>query len=220
MSEAQTGATSLEFTEEMKGYVTFGELDYERGFRQGNESRTFLMFHLAIQTEDVDRLIADPTHEMSAWGWVECEELGGRLEVEEGVFNLFAKGDDRSRTTMRYRLFFRDGAGNPLTLSGFKDIHDDPGFDVWADTTTLYTRVLQGHAETDAGAEVSATGILHISTGDFARQLTTFRVHGPNVGARGKALSSFGRLFLGELWERYAGHVTAKATETGGPING
>ena len=31
-----------------------------------------------------------------------------------------------------------DGVGNPLTMTGFKLVKDDAGFDVWKDTTTLY----------------------------------------------------------------------------------
>ncbi|MGH8909489.1 MAG: hypothetical protein ACRD0K_24070 [Egibacteraceae bacterium] len=208
-SEGRTDTTSLEFTEEMKGYVTFGESDCERGFREGKQRGTFLMFHLTMATDDIDRLIADRTHEMRAQGWVECEALGGRLPVEHGVFNLFAEGGDPSRTTMRYRLRFRDGAGNPLTLSGLKEIHDDPGFDLWSDTTTLYVKLIQGHPE--IGGEVSASGIIHIYKRDFARQLTTFRVRGHSAGARVKALADFGQLFLGQLWERYADQATATA---------
>ncbi len=216
MSDTSTGATSLQFTEEMKGYLTFGELDHKRGFRQGKDSGISLMFHLTIGTDDVDRFVADPTHEMTARGWVECEQLGGRLDVGKGVFNLFAKSGNPYRTTMRYRLFFHDGAGNPLTLTGLKDVHDDPGFDLWSDTTTLYTRVLRGHVEADrdADAEVSASGILHIHPHDFVRQLTTFRVHGPSAEDRAKALAEFGRLFLGGLWEQYAGQVHAAADGT------
>lgn len=36
----------------------------------------------------------------------------------------------------------------------FKDVKDDSGFDVWTDTSTLYTRILRGHV--DAGGEASA----------------------------------------------------------------
>src|SRR5438132_1306852 len=46
-------ATSLSFTEEMKGYVTFGEPDFDRGYRLGREAGTFLMFHLTIRAEGV-----------------------------------------------------------------------------------------------------------------------------------------------------------------------
>jgi cholesterol oxidase len=44
---------------------------------------------------------------------------------------------------MLYRLWFRDGVGHPLTLTGFKLV-PTTGFDVWKDTTTLFTHVLRG----------------------------------------------------------------------------
>ena len=198
--------TSLEFTEEMKGYITFGELDFEKGFRLGKRDGNFCMFHLTISTDDVDRFVADPTHEGTARGWVECEALGGRLPVQKGIFNLFVDREDPTTTNMLYRLFFADTAGNPLTLSGFKDVHDDPGFDAWSDTSTLYTRILRGHvaAGGDASAEVVASGIINIYLQDFARQLTTFRTNGPSKAAELKALADFGRLFAGKLWDLYA----------------
>lgn len=207
-------ATSLEFTEEMKGYVTFGELDFESGFRQGKGDGTFCMFHLTITADDVDRFMADPAHEGRATGWVQCEALGGRLPVQRGVFNLFVDTSDPDHTNMVYRLFFADGVGNPLTLSGFKDVRDDPGFDAWSDTSTLYVRILRGHVapEGDATAEVAASGIINIYLQDFARQLTTFRTHGPSKAAEAKALVSFGRLFAGKLWDLYAPHVGAESS--------
>lgn len=209
--------TSLEFTEEMKGYIAFGELDAERGFREGKANDTFLMFHLRIGVDDVDRFVADPAHLASATGWVNCEELGGQLPVQRGVFNLFVGSEDVPSKTMRYRLYFCDGADNPLTLTGVKHIHDDPGLDLWSDTTTLHVRVLQGHvdAEAETRAEVCASGILRIYMRDFAKQLTTFRVHGGGTTARARALADFGRLFLGELWDLYHGKAEAAMTGEG-----
>jgi len=32
----------------------------------------------------------------------------------------------------------------PVTLVGHKQVRDDPGFDLWSDTSTLYTRLLAG----------------------------------------------------------------------------
>ena len=52
---------------------------------------------------------------------------------------------------MLYRLFLRGGDGRPLTLSGFKVVEDDPGSDLWTDTTTR-SRILGG-----TGAEDEAT---------------------------------------------------------------
>lgn len=201
---AEDTTVSLSFTEEMKGFVTFGEPDYERGFRAGKEQRTALMFHLTITATDVERFIADRDHEGVAEGYVECEQLGGRLPVERGVFNLFVdQGGERPVKRMLYRLHFSDADSRPLTMVGFKQVEDDPGLDVWQDTTTLFTRVLAGHTEPDgdAEAELVAAGIIHIHGLDFAKQLTTFRVEPPH---RVDALGRFGTLFAGDLWTIYA----------------
>jgi cholesterol oxidase len=208
-----TTTTSVEFTEEMKGYVTFGELDYRRGFEQGKRDKTFLMFHLTIKADDVDRFVADPEHEGGAVGWVECEALGGRLPVEQAVFNLFVDSADPTLKNMRYRLYFADTAGNPLTLRGHKNVKDDRGLDLWTDTSTLYTSILRGHvaAEDDAAAEVTASGIITIHLLDFARQLTTFRAEGPTLADRSRGMRRFGSLFLGELWKLYAPRAHAAA---------
>ena len=56
---------------------------------------------------------------------------------KHGEFNLFTRAG-RGRYLMRYRLWFRDRAGNPLTMNGFKDVGDDWGLDAWKDTTSLY----------------------------------------------------------------------------------
>ena len=202
--------SDVEFTEEMKGWVAFGETDYKRGAEQGERDGTFLMFHLTITAPDVERFVKDPMHEGTAVGWVECEALGGRLPVEKGVFNLFVDTDDPECVNMRYRLFFADAEGKPLTLTGFKVVKDDPGFDVWKDTSTLYTRVLDGHVDTDDDAvELVASGIITIYLVDFAKQLTTFRVHGGDAAQKVAALGAFGKLFMGKLWELYKDRAEA-----------
>ena len=105
-----------------------------------------------------------------------------------------------------------DGSGRPLTLTGFKVVEDDPGFDLWRDTTTLYTRVLPGHvsAAQDREAEPVAAGIIHIHGLDFGKQLTTFRSDPPG---RLDALGRFGALFAGDLWKVYG---PAAGSGTGG----
>jgi hypothetical protein len=119
---------------------------------------------------------------------------------------------------MFYRLFFKDSNGNPQTLSGFKYIKDDPGLDLWHDTTTLFTRILHGYVseeeETAAAKDpeklrqmVKGSGIIIIQFFDFMKQLTTFRADGPTLSDRTSAMSSFGKLFMGKLWDVYARHV-------------
>lgn len=199
------GSTSVRFTEEMKGHVSFGEEDHERGAREGRESNTRLMFHLTIEVEDLDRFATDDRREARAAGWVGCEALGGRLPVESGAFNLFVADRDPTRKRMLYRLFFRDGAGHPLTLSGFKVLEERPGARVWRDTTTLYTRVVRGHVEKgdEAEAETVASGILRPHLPGFLRQLTTFRAGGASLAARVAAISRFDAVFVGGLWQAY-----------------
>ncbi|HEV7756142.1 MAG TPA: GMC family oxidoreductase [Mycobacteriales bacterium] len=204
---AGTG-TSVAFTEEMKGFVTPGDLDPGEGARLGRADGRRLMFRLTITADDVDRFVTDPSHPARAEGWVDSDLLGGRLEVVDGSFNLFVRDGGPRRRRMLYRLHLVSAGGNPLTLVGHKEVADDPGQDVWRDTSTLFTRILAGHVEApDAeAAPVVATGVLTIHIPDFLRQLTTFRAHGPQPV---HALESFGRLFLGELWTVYGQHLTA-----------
>jgi cholesterol oxidase len=204
------------FTEEMKGYVTFGETDYDRGFRKGKEDNTFLMFHLTITAEDVGRFLADSRHEASAVGYVRCPALGGDMPVEKGIFNLFVDYRGRLDKRMIYRLYLRNEKEGPLTLSGFKVIQEDPSQDVWADTTTLFTKILRGHVgpEEEATAEVLATGIIHIYHRDFLRQITTIRVEAPTLLERTEAWVHFGKAFFGPLWEVYGSRVAGGQTRT------
>jgi cholesterol oxidase len=195
---------SVQFTEEMLGHVTFGETDFNRGAAADRPGAGFFKFHLTIVVDDIKRFGVDPTRQAGSFGWIQCDALGGRLPVERGVFNLFVDTEPGVKH-MLYRLFFRDGAGHPLTMTGFKLVRDDAGFDVWRDTTTLFTRVLRGHVEAadDESAELVASGVLRIRVRDFAKQLTTFRTSGPSAAASLGALVRFGWIFLGQLAEAY-----------------
>jgi hypothetical protein len=195
---------SVRFTEEMLGHVTFGEDDFGRGAAPERDGAGALKFHLTIVVDDIDRFGTDPLRHAGAYGYLVCDALGGRLPIEHGAFNLFVDTEPGVKR-MLYRLYFRDGTGHPLTLSGYKLIKDDAGFDVWRDTTTLFTRVLRGHVDEHAepSAEIVASGVLRIRARDFARQLTTFRAGGPDMGAKLRALTKFNVIFLGQLAEAY-----------------
>jgi hypothetical protein len=201
--------STVRFTEEMKGHISFGEEDPKRGAREERENHTRLIVHLTIEVDDLDRLAADAGRAAEAMGWVECDALGGRLPVERGIFNLLIEEEDPEIKHMLYRLFFRDGVGHPVTLAGFKTLTNRRGLHVWRDTTTLYTRLLRGHVETgeDPGAELVASGILRIHPLGFLRQLVTFRAGGRRSPiARAAAIVRFDALFLGHLWEVYGLH--------------
>lgn len=213
-TDATEPPTSLSFTEEMKGHVALDVDDPEEGRALGRSLGHRLSFRLTITAADVDRFVADPRHTADAVGHVDCDVLGGRLEVERGWFNLFTRDGGPGRRRMLYRLHLRTREGTPLTLTGHKDVHDDPGVDVWPDTSTLYVRLLAGHTQPDddPAAPVVGAGVVIIRIGDFLQQLTTFRTTGPHPA---RAMERFGRLFLGELWAVYGGRL-AHAVSPGG----
>jgi cholesterol oxidase len=86
-------------------------------------------------------------------------------------------------------------------------IEDDPGLDLWADTTTLYVRVLAGHVEDgEEGPDTTqvAAGIIHIHPRDFLRQMTTFRTGGRSPFDHIAAASTFGGLWVRDIIRVYA----------------
>ena len=203
-------ATSLAFTEEMKGYVALEVADPKAGRERGRSLGQEMMFRLTINVDDVDAFVVDRNHLGRAEGYVDTDVLGGRLPVRQGWFNLFTRDGDPTTRWMLYRLHLTDPAGNDLTFVGHKRVHDDPGLDVWPDTSTLYVRILVGHTQpaTDGQARVVGAGVLNILVPDFVQQLTTFRSEGPR---KAHAFTSFGRLFLGELWAIYGSHFREEA---------
>ena len=196
--------STVRFTEEMLGHVTFGETDFARGAQPDRDGSSAFKFHLTIEVEDIEAFGNDPLRPATAVGYVVGDAFGGKLPVEQGWFNLFVDVEPGVKH-MLYRLWFRDGVGNPLTMIGFKLVKDDAGFDIWKDTTTLFTRVLQGHVPEgdDETATVLASGTIIIRARDFAKQLTTFRMGGPSVGAKVGALAKFGFIFVQQLAEAY-----------------
>lgn len=193
--------SSTRFTEQMKGFVTLGETDPVRGWEQGRLLSQRFMFELTITVPDVERFIASDDREGVAEGYVDCDLLGGQLPVKRGWFNLFVATDGADTREMRYRLWFSDLSGTPLTMYGFKVVRNDPGFDLWSDTSTLYITLLQGHIPPGEEGEVVGAGVLRILPQDFAKQLTTFR--GSGQGPL-KAVAGFGAFFVKSLKDVYS----------------
>ena len=187
----------LSFTERMAGFLDPTEVEFHQAWDAGRRAGRACRFDLTIEIDDVDRFVADRAHEASGHGHVDCDALGGRCDVQGARFNLFVVTDAGARVReMRYELPLVAPGGRELTLVGFKHVQDGSGFDVWTDTTTLYTKVLDGD-------DVVLTGILKISRVGFLRLLTTVSADDP------RALAAFGELFLGELWKTYGGHASA-----------
>ena len=206
IADPAAGVSGLRFTEKMRGFASLHVDDPRSGYEQGRQDRNKAMFELTIAVDDIDRFVTEPERQGSATGYVESDLLGGRLEVEQGWFNLFVAADDPDERRMLYRLWLTGPGGNPMTLTGFKEVRDEGGLDVWRDTSTLYVTVRTGHLPpgVDEG-DVVAAGILTIHVPDFMKQLTTFRTWGEDPV---RALDEFGTLFLGQLWDVYGGMVS------------
>ena len=149
--DEQTGLTSFQFTEDMKGFVSLEQTDFDVGYAKGKSSGTHFMFHLTIRSSDLDTFLSSPQHEAEAIGYIDAPCFGGRRPVEMGTFNLLVQTADRDARQMRYRLFFRDGSGQPLTMTGYKAVQGDTGPHVWRDTTTLFVNVFRGHVAAPRG---------------------------------------------------------------------
>jgi hypothetical protein len=105
---------------------------------------------------------------------------------------------------MVYELGFRH-QGEAYYFAGSKKVKDDPGLDLWPDTTTLYSRLYTG--SDDTGPVVGA-GILRLGVADLVRLVSTMHATGTStVAESAEALGKFGRLFLGQLWDTYVQHV-------------
>ncbi len=208
-SKPPAPATSLKFTEEMKGFlkrgVTAGTHDeYQAAAAQGKEANGALMFHLDISVADVDAFVTSPAHETKADGYIDSELFGGKRPVSTGVVNLFVNAGDPAKKNMRYRLLFTGSDGRDYTLVGFKDISGPSVTRMWDETTTLYTQVLEGHVAANQQGPVVGSGVLVIRPEDFFfKQLFSFRTQGPSLEARLAGLNRFGAMFFGKVWDVY-----------------
>jgi predicted acylesterase/phospholipase RssA len=208
--------TSLKFTEEMKGHLKKGvtattHAEYKAAEEQGKAAKGDFMFHLDVSTADVDAFVTSPAHETRADGYIESSLFGGRRPVSNGVVNLFVNAANPSKKNMRYRLFFTGADGKNYTMVGFKDIEGPSFTALWDETTTLYTQVLEGHVADGQHGTVVGSGVTHILPEDFIfKQLFSFRTKGPNLGARLNAMTRFGVMFFGAVWDVY-GHQAGPA---------
>ena len=199
-------APGLRFTEAMTGFVSdqvTAAGAFEAGFQCGKRDASPLVFVLTLATDNVDAMGRDPQHPARSVGTVVAPALDERpLLVAGGDFNLFVDQADGSRR-MKYRMQLVAESGRAFFFDGWKVIHDDPGVDVWADTTTLYVTVFDGATDQ---SPVWGRGVLHILPKDFASQLLTFHVtNARNKWQQVRAQTGFYRLFMGTLWTTYVG---------------
>jgi cholesterol oxidase len=194
MSATTTTATRLEHPilttlEELKGYVAVGETDYQQGYLKGRRTDRYVLIHLRLTADDLEQCVTRPEHQMRVEGYVRCDTLWGQGPIfdgaEGGYFRLFIATPNPNLVQMVYRLHFQGNDGRPYTLSGFKEMSDDPLTNVAIDCMQLFTTVFQGRVtqeEEEAGAaEPYAVGIIKLHGRDFfVYDILGLRFKGPN----------------------------------------
>jgi cholesterol oxidase len=189
------GKVGIRFTEKMVGEVTLvasGET--------GPAS-----FVATVEADDADRFIREESHEAAIYGTVSVPALSPRaLSISGGRFNLFTKAPERVETReMVYRLPLAADDGRRFFFEGHKTIHDDPGFDLWGDTTTLAVKIHEG---SDASGELVAEGRLVIDPADFIRQMRTMEAPGArDLREKLSVIGRFGHFFAGRLFTTFGG---------------
>ena len=196
----------IQFTETMRGsFSTEVRDDFERAESRGKQDGSSFEFTLTVISDDLDEMLDQDEHQGKIVGTVKAPALSSEpLTVTDGVFNLLIDDPDRVDTKlMRYRMKLTSEEGVAYFFHCYKLVHDDPGPDMWSDTTTLYITVSEGESE---GGAVVGKGILKIHPNDFRRQMTTLQVNNAaNVVQRLAATARFGRYFSKSLYEVYGG---------------
>jgi hypothetical protein len=198
----------LSFRETMAGGFALGETDPAAGRTAGERAGTELAMHANVAIRDLDRFLIDPQHAGELSGTIDFTPFGSGIAADKGVFNLLSPGEQQRLKLMVYELAFTHD-GKPYYMAGRKEVRNDPGFDLWSDTTTLYTRL---HSGTDKSGPVVGAGTLTLGVTAFIRALGTVEIlNAPTLAAKADALARFGRFFLGELWDSYGVHLRRSA---------
>jgi hypothetical protein len=190
----------LSFRETMTGGFALGASDPLAGAEAGERSHTMLAMHARVDIRDLHRFTTDPTHGGDLSGQIDFEPLGKAIPASNGIFRLFSPSGQPTLKYMVYELGF-EHEGKSYYLAGRKEVRDDPGFDLWKDTTTLFTRLHEG---TDASGAVIGAGVLTLGVRELMALVSSVEVHhAPSASEKAKAIATFGRFFLGELWDTY-----------------
>jgi cholesterol oxidase len=202
----------IKFSEAMEGYFTLGITeDFVRGAKQGKEDGSSMRFVVTIESDDVDDMLSNPDHKANLFGSVSAPALSSDpMTVTNGEFYLFVRDPELPDTRlMRYRMNLTTEKGKVYSLDGRKLVHDDVGFDMWTDVTTLFITIYEG---ADGTGSVIGTGILRIQPKDMRQQARTMTVTNARTPEeRLSTLARFGDFFMGELYDVYGGITRQQA---------
>jgi hypothetical protein len=197
----------INFRERMAGPVAFGCSDTLVATEIGDARSEEMTLRLRVEIDDLDAFLGDRQHRTMVSGSVDCDILGGVLPIERGSLALLPETGPGRETTMEYRLDFADRTGRELTLVGVKTVHDNPGPDLWRDTTTLNVQLFPRRHDLrpDGLGMPVLSGQLRLSPLSFLRQLTTFHATAPGLLGRVRTALTFGSFLRCRLAQVYLG---------------
>jgi predicted acylesterase/phospholipase RssA len=194
----------IQFKETMAGGFSLDSTEPNQGSSVGKRNGFELAMHAQVDIDDIDKFVAECEHPGRLSGTIDFPPLGMGMTAQNGVFNLFYPAHDHDMKLMVYELGFTH-EGEEYYLAGKKEVKDDHGFDLWSDTTTLFTQL---HKGIDKSAPVVGAGILTLGVTDLIKLVSTLKV--TNVDSskdKVKTVSKFGTFFMGELWDSYVKHL-------------
>jgi hypothetical protein len=190
----------MTFRERMAGAFVLNETDPIQGAAKGKAHNSSLSLQLTINICDLKRFLGDTTFTASIAGNISFAVFGEHIPLKRGVFNLFAYSHNPGYKYITYELAFEHG-NQDYYLVGKKELHNDPGFDLWQDMTTIYTCLHQG---TDENSPIIGAGILTLDVGDVAKCVSGWRItNAKSLTEKTTLLAEFGSFFWGNIWETY-----------------
>lgn len=198
---SQQTKPGVSFRETMTGGFALGETDPRAGEKKGDDAGTKLSIHCDIDIKDIYAFMADPQHLAPITARVDFPPFGMNIPTTNAIWNLFRPGDEPQTKYFVYEMGF-EHEGEAYYLAGKKFVHDDAGIDMWADITTLFTRLHQGR---DATGPIVGAGVIYIKREQLIGLIPT--IHATNTSSATeslKVLADFGRFFMGEIWDTYS----------------
>ncbi len=197
-------APGIAFREKMEGWFSLDATDPDEGARKGKEEKTSLSMNAAIYIHDLRNFMKNTDRSGMMAGHVNFEPFDDYLPAKTGVFNLFVEHKKQGPDTkwMIYEMEFEHD-GKPYYLAGKKEVRDDPGFDLWEDTTTLKVQLHEG---SDSSGPIAGAGVLKLSKKELIKLLRSMHAIAAESSAeRFNLIANFGAFFIGELWDSYKG---------------
>ncbi|HBP86634.1 MAG TPA: GMC oxidoreductase [Nitrospirales bacterium] len=184
-----------------------------RGVVDGHTIKTNLTAKITNLAQFLAESDADHVGKISISGTLTMTEFSA-LEEVTGYLQMFLPAGPNSHTRYFYYLLDFQQEDTSYRIRAFKIVRDDPGFDVWKDTATLYFDYFKVKDDNEEALE--KRGLLRIPAAKFLnQQVKSFKITNTDDPARKKwALAAFGKYFFGNLVKVYLPEL-ARGIEAG-----